>query len=57
MLVADQEGKALAVDSFYEQLLGSCPEREFTLDLDFLGTRWHDLSELEPPFTEEEVWG
>jgi hypothetical protein len=57
VLVSDQDGKARAVDAFYEQLLGSCPERGYSLDLDFLGMQTHDLSGLEVPFTEEEVWG
>jgi hypothetical protein len=28
----------------------------FGLDLDYLGMQTHDLSELELPFSEEEVW-
>lgn len=55
-LVADQEGKAKAVDAFYERLLGSSPDRGFSLDLDYLGMESHDLVELEVPFSEEEVW-
>jgi hypothetical protein len=57
VLISDQDEKAKAVDSFYEQLLGSCPERGFGLDLDFLRMQTHDLSGLEAAFTEEEVWG
>jgi hypothetical protein len=57
VLISDQEEKAKAVDAFYEQLLGSCPVRGFGLDLDFLEMRTHDLSDLEVPFTEEEVCG
>ncbi|KAM0924223.1 hypothetical protein ACQ4PT_005019 [Festuca glaucescens] len=56
VLVADQDDKARVVDDFFEQLLGSAPERGFSLDLDFLGVRTHDLSDLEAPFSEEEVW-
>jgi len=55
-LVADQDEKSAAVDS-YERLLGSAPERGHSLDLDFLGMQVHDLSELEAPFSEDEVWG
>jgi hypothetical protein len=57
VLISDQDEKAKAVDAFYEQLLGSSPERGFGLDLDYLGMPSHDLSELEVPFSEEEVWG
>jgi hypothetical protein len=57
VLVSDQDRKARAVDSFYGELLGFSPERAFSLDLDYLGVQSHDLSELEAPFTEEEVWG
>jgi hypothetical protein len=35
-LVSDQDAKADAVDAFFEHLLGSSPERDFSLDLDFL---------------------
>ncbi|KAM0893049.1 hypothetical protein ACQ4PT_025372 [Festuca glaucescens] len=55
VLVPDQEAKAAEVDSFYELLLGSAPERGFSLDLDFLGVRTHDLAELEAPFSEDEA--
>jgi hypothetical protein len=61
VLISDQEDKdkAKAVDAFYELLLGSCPKLGFCLDFDFLEMWTHDLSELEVPFTEEEVcvWG
>jgi hypothetical protein len=53
--MSDQDAKADAVDSFYEDLLGMLPERVFLLDLDYLGVQSHDLSELEAPFIEEEV--
>jgi hypothetical protein len=56
VLEAEQEKTANAADAFYFNLLGTAPEREFSLDLDFLGVRSHDLSELDRPFTEEEVW-
>jgi hypothetical protein len=55
-LVADQEGKAKAADAFYEQLLGSSPDRGFSLNLDYLGMQSHKLVELDAPFSEEEVW-
>jgi hypothetical protein len=56
VLVADQEEKSKAVDSFYEHLLGSCPDRGFSIDLNFLGMQEHDLAELKSPFSMEEVW-
>ncbi|KAM0913456.1 hypothetical protein ACQ4PT_012157 [Festuca glaucescens] len=55
-LVAEQDKKAEAVDSFYGDLLGAAPERDFSLDLGFLGVQTHDLSELDRTFTEEEIW-
>jgi hypothetical protein len=38
-------------------LLGSAPERGFSLDLDYLGMATHDLSDWRPSFLDEEVWG
>jgi hypothetical protein len=55
--LSEGDEKAKAVDAFYEQLLGSCPECGFGLDLEFLGMQTHNLAELEVPFSEEEVWG
>lgn len=57
VLVSDQDEKTDAVDSFYGDLLGSSPERPFSLDLGYLGVQSHDLSDLDEAFTEEEVWG
>jgi hypothetical protein len=37
-------------------MLGSCSAREHTINLAELGINAHDLSDLELPFTEEEVW-
>lgn len=37
-------------------MIGSAEQRDFTLDFLSLGVQQHDLSELEVPFTEEEVW-
>ena len=55
MLTA-HEDKAEAIDDFYDQLLGSAPDRQFTLDIDELQLPVHDLDHLEAPFSEEEVW-
>jgi DNA topoisomerase IB len=51
-----QEEKQKVVDDFYEDILGRAEERDFTLDLDELAIHDHDLSELDVPFSEEEVW-
>jgi hypothetical protein len=55
-LVAGQEEKGKAVDSFFQQLLGSCPDRPFSVGLDFLGMPDHGLFDLESRFSVEEVW-
>jgi hypothetical protein len=57
VLISDQDDKAKVVDSFYEQLLGTCPGRGFDPDLEFLGMQSDDLSGLKVPFMEEVVWG
>jgi hypothetical protein len=46
VLVSDQDEKAGAADSFYGELLGSSPERGFSLDLDYMGVQTHGLCEL-----------
>ena len=51
----DQEEKQEAVLDFYENLLGTAEEREYTIDLDAIGVQQHDLSTLDCPFSEE-VW-
>jgi hypothetical protein len=35
---------------------GDTPECEITINLEELATPQHELSDLEPPFSEEEVW-
>jgi len=47
---------AEATFNHFQALLGTAADREFSLDLDFLGTHAEELSELDAPFTEEEVW-
>jgi mannosylglycoprotein endo-beta-mannosidase len=61
IVVGDQictshEDKAAAIDDFYENLLGQCTAREYTINLAELGIITHDLADLELPFNEEEVW-
>jgi hypothetical protein len=44
------------VDQFYENLLGVSTGRENTINLNELGISSYNLSDLDLPFTEEEVW-
>jgi hypothetical protein len=55
-VVTSPEDKLRAALDFYDALIGSAEQRDFTLDFLSLGVQQHDLSELEVPFTEEEVW-
>jgi hypothetical protein len=48
--------KAKAVDSFFEDLLGTSADRPFSLDLDYLGIPSIDLSGINGEFTVDEVW-
>jgi hypothetical protein len=50
------EDKAQMVYQFYENLHGTSTDRENTVNLDELGIISHNLSDLDLPFTEEEVW-
>jgi len=42
--------------SFYNSLLGESPDREITVNLEELNVPGFDLSELDMPFSEDEVW-
>ena len=55
-ICTSHEDKAAAIDDFYENLLGNCPDREYTINLNELEIIAHDLADLEVPFSEEEVW-
>ena len=55
-LVTSQEDKQEVVLNFYDKLLGMVEERNFSINLDEIGVQPTDLSSLEDPFTEEEVW-
>jgi hypothetical protein len=50
------EDKAKLMDLYYEDVLGSSMNREQTINLSELWVTNFDLSELDAPFTEEEVW-
>jgi hypothetical protein len=54
--VSDHVDKAEAVDSFFEDLLGTLADRPFSLDLDYLGIPSIDLSGIDGEFTMDEVW-
>jgi hypothetical protein len=53
--VSDHAAMAEATFEHFQSLLGISVNRLHSLDLDFLGTPSEDLSELEVPFTEDEV--
>ncbi|WVZ63220.1 hypothetical protein U9M48_012865 [Paspalum notatum var. saurae] len=55
-VLVTQEDKQEAVLNFYENLLGKAEEMDYALRLTELGILPHDLSSLDAPFTEEEVW-
>jgi len=55
-ICTSHEDKASVIDDFYENLLGICTAREHTINLADLGINAQDMSELDLPFTEDEVW-
>jgi predicted enzyme related to lactoylglutathione lyase len=55
-IVTSHEKKLQAAFEFYTELLGIAIDRNFSLDLVKLRLLHHDLSSLEAPFSEEEVW-
>lgn len=55
-IVTSQADKANLVDQFYSNLIGQSVFRESTIDLEALGLPAHNLSTLDAPFTEQEVW-
>jgi hypothetical protein len=50
------EDKAQLVDLCYEEVLGTSTNREHTINLNELGVPMFDLSDLDLPFSKEEVW-
>jgi hypothetical protein len=48
--------KAALVDEFYAKLIGQSGVRERTIDLEALGLVRHNLSDLDSPIPEQEVW-
>jgi hypothetical protein len=55
-ICTNHEDKAQMVDQFYENLLGTSSDRENTINLNELGVSSYNLSDLDLPFAEEEVW-
>jgi hypothetical protein len=56
LLHTSQEDKQEAFFNHFEGLLGTAMARSSTLDLDFFHREGLDLSALDQPITEEEVW-
>jgi hypothetical protein len=54
--VTDHVDKAEAVDSFFEDLLGTSAVRPFSLDLDYLEIPSIDLGGIDGEFTMDEMW-
>jgi hypothetical protein len=55
-VVSDHATMAEASFTHFEGLLGTTVDRQYSLDLDFLGTHSEDLSKLEVAFGEGEIW-
>jgi hypothetical protein len=55
-ILTSHRDKAAIVDGFFSNLIGSCWEREQTVDLEALGLSQHDLAALEAPCSEREIW-
>lgn len=51
-----QEDKAQAVFDFYNNLLGTAENRDFSINLEHVELSQHDLEDFEIPFSKEEVW-
>jgi hypothetical protein len=48
--------KLEVISEFFHKLLGCSPDRAHTIDLAQLDIPTHDLTSLDSPFTEDEVW-
>jgi hypothetical protein len=55
-IIFEQHEKKEAVWEFYNQLLGTAGQRDFTLNLEALHQRVVDLSDLDESISEEELW-
>lgn len=56
VIYTGQESIAEVVDGYYAELLGTAPVREASINLDLLDLASLDLTRLEEPFMEEEVY-
>jgi hypothetical protein len=56
LVLTSHEDKATEIFTFYDKLLSTCEQRDVSINLDNLELGQHDLSDLESPFSEEEVW-
>jgi hypothetical protein len=54
--ITEHEAMAALLQCYYEQLLSQQYTRAATLNFQALGIMQLDLTALDPPFTEEEVW-
>jgi hypothetical protein len=54
--ITEHADNAEAVDSFYDDLIGSASDRRFSLDLEYIGVPTLDLQHIDSTFSEEEVW-
>jgi hypothetical protein len=55
-ICTDHDDKERLIHHFYNGLLGTAGNRELTIDLQALEMPTHDLTCLEVPFAEKEVW-
>jgi hypothetical protein len=53
--LTSHDEKAACVNRFYTNLIGKCVDRDRVIDLDALGMPTFELSELDAPFSEQEV--
>jgi hypothetical protein len=56
LIKSRHEDKEETLSDFFRNLLGCSSDRVHTIDLDHLQIPTHDLSSLDSPFTEDEVW-
>lgn len=55
-IATSQDDKQQAALDFYDNLIGTAVQRDFTLDFHNLGIQQHDLNNLEASFFMDEVW-
>lgn len=55
-VLTSHEDKPTEIFMFYDKLLGTAEQRDISINLDNLELNQHDLSNLDLPFIEKEVW-